>query len=118
VQGVRVRRGRRDDRHAARRREESASKGFNWGMATPDPNLPRGTRSTLVRKATLREILLGPARVDDGSQNFAGAFVRRWRLWRQQHHEFQHVEMVIAPAITSEGKVFQQAQHVLGMGKS
>ena len=30
--------------------------------------------------------------------------------------EFQHVEMVIAPSITSEGKSFQQSQHV-GMGK-
>src|SRR5207237_841595 len=53
--------------------EESASKGFNWGMATPDPNLPRGTRIHVGTKATLKEILLGPARVDDGSQNFAGA---------------------------------------------
>src|SRR5205823_5542424 len=42
--------------------EESASKGFNWGMATPDPNLPRGTRIHVGTKATLREILLGPAR--------------------------------------------------------
>jgi IMP dehydrogenase len=98
--------------------EESASKGFNWGMATPDPNLPRGTRIQVGTKATLREILLGPARVDDGSQNFAGAL--RSALGVCGAHdiaEFQHVEMVIAPSITSEGKVLQQAQHV-GMGKS
>ncbi|HVH64338.1 MAG TPA: GuaB3 family IMP dehydrogenase-related protein [Candidatus Dormibacteraeota bacterium] len=98
--------------------EESASKGFNWGMATPDPNLPRGTRIQVGTKATLREILLGPARVDDGSQNFAGAL--RSALGVCGAHdiaEFQHVEMVIAPSIVSEGKTFQQAQHV-GMGKS
>ena len=97
--------------------EESASKGFNWGMATPDPNLPRGTRIQTGTKATLSEILLGPARVDDGSQNFAGAL--RSALGVCGAHdiaEFQHVEMVIAPSITSEGKSFQQAQHV-GMGK-
>jgi IMP dehydrogenase len=98
--------------------EESASKGYNWGMATPDPNLPRGTRIHVGTKAALREILLGPARVDDGSQNFAGAL--RSALGVCGAHdiaEFQHVEIVIAPSITSEGKVFQQAQHV-GMGRS
>jgi len=98
--------------------EESASKGFNWGMATPDPNLPRGTRIHIGTKATLREILLGPARVDDGTQNFAGAL--RSALGVCGAHdiaEFQHTELVIAPSIVSEGKVFQQAQHV-GMGKS
>lgn len=98
--------------------EESASKGFNWGMATPDPNLPRGTRIQTGTKATLHEILLGPARVDDGSQNFAGALRSALGVCGARDiAEFQHVEMVIAPAITSEGKVFQQAQHV-GMGKS
>jgi IMP dehydrogenase len=97
--------------------EESASKGYNWGMATPDPNLPRGTRIHVGTKATLKEILLGPARVDDGSQNFAGAL--RSALGVCGAHdipEFQHVEMVIAPSITSEGKSLQQSQHV-GMGK-
>jgi len=98
--------------------EESASRGFNWGMATPDPNLPRGTRIHVGTKATLREILLGPARVDDGSQNFAGALRSALGVCGARDiTEFQHVEMVIAPSITSEGKVFQQAQHV-GMGKS
>src|SRR5207245_5662920 len=97
--------------------EESASKGYNWGMAPPDPSLPGGTRVHVGTKATLKEILVGPARVDDGSQNFAGAL--RSALGVCGAHdvaEFQHVEMVIAPSITSEGKSLQQAQHV-GMGK-
>ena len=98
--------------------EESSSKGFNWGMATPDPNLPRGTRIHVGTKATLKEILTGPARVDDGTQNFAGALRSALGVCGARDiAEFQHVEMVIAPSIVTEGKVFQQAQHV-GMGKS
>ncbi|HLZ93777.1 MAG TPA: GuaB3 family IMP dehydrogenase-related protein [Candidatus Dormibacteraeota bacterium] len=97
--------------------EESASKGYNWGMATPDPNLPRGTRIHVGTKATLKEILTGPARVDDGSQNFAGALRSALGVCGARDiAEFQHVEMVVAPSITSEGKSFQNAQHV-GMGK-
>jgi IMP dehydrogenase len=95
---------------------ESASRGFNWGMATSDPNLPRGTRIEVGVKATLQEILVGPARVDDGTQNFAGAVRSAMGVCGARDiGEFQHAEMVIAPAITSEGKVYQSAQHV-GMG--
>ena len=95
---------------------ESASRGSNWGMATSDPNLPRGTRIEVGVKATLEEILVGPARVDDGTQNFAGALRSALGVCGARDiGEFQHVEMVIAPAITSEGKVFQSAQNV-GMG--
>jgi len=98
--------------------EESASKGFNWGMATPDPNLPRGTRVHVGTRAALKEILLGPARVDEGSQNFAGALRSALGVCGARDiAEFQHVELVIAPSITSEGKALQQAQHV-GMGTS
>jgi hypothetical protein len=98
--------------------EESASKGFNWGMATPDPNLPRGTRIEVGTKATLKEILLGPARVDDGTQNFAGALRSALGVCGARTiRDLQQVELVVAPAIVSEGKIFQQAQRV-GMGKS
>jgi IMP dehydrogenase len=95
---------------------ESASRGFNWGMATPDPNLPRGTRIEVGLKARLEEILCGPARVDDGTQNFSGAL--RSALGVCGAHDikqFQTVEMVIAPAIATEGKALQQSQSV-GMG--
>jgi IMP dehydrogenase len=95
---------------------ESASRGFNWGMATPDPNLPRGTRIEVGVKASLREILTGPARVDDGTQNFAGALRSALGVCGARDiREFQQVEMVIAPAIVSEGKQAQTAQRV-GMG--
>lgn len=92
---------------------ESASNGFNWGMATPDPSLPRGTRIHVGVRATLAEILAGPARVDDGTQNFAGALRSSLGICGARDiREFQRVEMVIAPEITSEGKLLQRAQHV------
>jgi IMP dehydrogenase len=95
---------------------ESASRGFNWGMATPDPNLPRGTRIETGVRATLQEILCGPARVDDGSQNFAGALRSALGVCGALDiREFHKVEMVVAPAITSEGKLLQRSQSV-GMG--
>jgi IMP dehydrogenase len=97
--------------------QEAAGKGFHWGMATPDPNLPRGTRIKVGIKATLREIILGPARVDDGTQNLAGALRSAMGVCGAQTiREFQRTELVIAPAIQNEGKLWQQAQQV-GMGK-
>jgi IMP dehydrogenase len=95
---------------------ESASRGFNWGMATPDPNLPRGTRIEVGVKATLAQILRGPATVDDGTQNFSGALRSALGVCGTADIEdFQKVELVIAPAIVSEGKLQQRSQHV-GMG--
>jgi IMP dehydrogenase len=95
---------------------ESASRGFNWGMATPDPNLPRGTRIEVGVKATLAQILRGPATVDDGTQNFSGALRSAMGVCGAGDiEEFQKVELVIAPAIGSEGKLQQRTQHV-GMG--
>jgi IMP dehydrogenase len=96
---------------------EAAGQGFHWGMATSDANLPRGTRIKVGQRGTLKEILLGPARVDDGSQNLAGALRSAMGVCGARDlREFQQVEVVIAPSIQSEGKLMQQAQHV-GMGK-
>jgi IMP dehydrogenase len=96
---------------------ESASTGFNWGMATPDPNLPRGTRIEVGVKATLAQVLSGPATVDDGTQNFAGALRSALGVCGAGDiEEFQKVELVIAPAIISEGKSQQRSQQV-GMGR-
>jgi len=55
------------------RSQEAPGRGFHWGMATPSPVLPRGTRIKVGTSGTLAEILLGPARIDDGTQNLAGA---------------------------------------------
>jgi IMP dehydrogenase len=95
---------------------DGAGGGYHWGMATPDPNLPRGTRIKVGQRGTLREVLLGPARVDDGTQNLVGALRSAMGVCGARSlREFQRTDMVIAPAIQSEGKLFQQAQQV-GMG--
>jgi IMP dehydrogenase len=95
---------------------ESAGNGYHWGMATPDPDLPRGTRIKVGQRGTLREVLLGPARVDDGTQNLVGALRSAMGVCGARNlREFQLTELVVAPAIQNEGKLFQQAQQV-GMG--
>ena len=97
---------------------EAPGNGFHWGMATPSPVLPRGTRIKVGSIGTLKEILLGPAKFDDGSQNLVGALKTSMStLGAQNIKEMQEVEVVIAPSILTEGKVFQKAQK-LGMGKS
>lgn len=95
---------------------DAAGGGYHWGMATPDPNLPRGTRIKVGQRGTLREVLHGPARVDDGTQNLVGALRSAMGVCGARTiREFQQTELVIAPAIQNEGKLFQQAQQV-GMG--
>ena len=95
---------------------EAAGRGNHWGMATPDPNLPRGTRIRTGVKATLKEILFGPAHVDDGSMNLVGALKNAMGVCGARSvQDFQKTEMVIAPSIKTEGKVQQREQRV-GMG--
>ena len=55
------------------RADEAPGRGTNWGMAAPSPTLPRGTRIRVGTIGTLEQILFGPARVTDGSQNLVGA---------------------------------------------
>jgi len=99
------------------RAEEAPGGGFHWGMATPHANLPRGTRIRVGTTGSLEEILYGPARLDDGSQNLAGAIqTSMGNVGAKTVREFQLTELIIAPSIRTEGKVFQQSQHV-GMGK-
>jgi len=96
---------------------EAPGGGFHWGMATPHANLPRGTRIRVGTTGTLEEILLGPARLDDGSQNLVGAIATSMgNVGARDIREFQLTEVIIAPSIITEGKVFQQAQKI-GMGK-
>lgn len=99
------------------RAKEAPGRGYHWGMATPHHNLPRGTRIHVGVTGTLEEILIGPARMDDGSQNLVGALrTCMGCVGARDIREFQLTELVIAPAIKTEGKLFQKAQHV-GMGK-
>jgi len=99
------------------RAEEAPGKGFHWGMATPHPNLPRGTRIRVGTTGTLKEILFGPARLDDGTQNLVGALMTSMgNIGAKDIKEMHKTEIIIAPSIQTEGKVFQAAQKV-GMGK-
>jgi IMP dehydrogenase len=99
------------------RAREAPGRGYHWGMATPHANLPRGTRIHVGTTGTLEEILLGPARLDDGSQNLVGALKTCMGcVGARTMREFQLTELVIAPEIKTEGKIFQQTQRI-GMGK-
>lgn len=98
------------------RAEESPGQGFHWGMATPHANLPRGTRIRVGLSGSLKQILFGPATVDDGSQNLVGAITTcMGNVGAQSIRQFQETEVIIAPSIKTEGKLFQTVQSV-GMG--
>ncbi|HEY0790023.1 MAG TPA: GuaB3 family IMP dehydrogenase-related protein [Chthoniobacterales bacterium] len=95
---------------------EAPGKGYHWGMATPHANLPRGTRIRVGTTGPLKQILFGPAEVDDGSQNLVGAITTcMGNVGAATLREFQETEIIIAPSIRTEGKLFQQVQMV-GMG--
>jgi IMP dehydrogenase len=97
--------------------KEAPGKGYHWGMATSHANLPRGTRIKVGTTGTLKEILFGPAKVDDGSQNLMGALATSMgSLGAANVKEMHDVEIIIAPSIQTEGKIFQVGQKV-GMGK-
>ncbi|MEO6053624.1 MAG: GuaB3 family IMP dehydrogenase-related protein [Chthoniobacterales bacterium] len=96
--------------------EEAPGKGNHWGMATPHANLPRGTRIKVGTTGPLKQILFGPATVDDGSENLVGAITTcMGNVGAASIREFQETEIIIAPSIKTEGKLFQTVQSV-GMG--
>ena len=97
--------------------EEAPGRGYHWGMATPHANLPRGTRIKVGVSGSLRQILFGPAAVDDGSQNLIGAITTcMGNVGAADLRRFQETEVIIAPSIKSEGKLFQMVQNV-GMAR-
>jgi IMP dehydrogenase len=98
------------------RAQEAPGNGNHWGMATPHANLPRGTRIKVGVTGSLKQILFGPATLDDGSQNLVGAIVTcMGNVGAKTLKEFQETEIIIAPSIKTEGKLFQTVQGV-GMG--
>ncbi|OSO90719.1 inosine 5-monophosphate dehydrogenase [Cylindrospermopsis raciborskii CENA303] len=99
------------------RAAEAPGRGYHWGMATPSPVLPRGTRIRVGTTGTLEQILKGPAGLDDGTHNLLGALkTSMGTLGAKNLKEMQQVEVIIAPSLLTEGKVYQKAQQ-LGMGK-
>ena len=95
---------------------EAPGRGYHWGMATFHPTLPRGARVKTSTRGTLEEILIGPANENDGRMNLFGALRTSMATCGYQTvKEFQKAEVMVAPALQTEGKVLQKAQGV-GMG--
>ncbi|MFC1961424.1 GuaB3 family IMP dehydrogenase-related protein [Chloroflexota bacterium] len=91
--------------------KEAPGLGFHWGMSHPHPALPRGTRVKVGTTGTLEQILFGPTSVTDGSQNLVGALRTAMGVCGAANiKEMHRAEMVIAPAIATEGKSWQMAQ--------
>jgi len=87
---------------------EAPGLGYNWGMAAPSPTLPRGTRIRIGERLPLEQILFGPAQTTHGTQNLVGALRQSMAaLGARTIREMHEVEMVIAPAIATEGKSWQ-----------
>jgi IMP dehydrogenase len=96
--------------------EEAPGHGYHWGMATFHPTLPRGARVKTSTLGTLEEILVGPAHENDGRLNLFGALRTSLATCGYANiKEFQKAEVMVAPALKTEGKSLQRAQHV-GMG--
>jgi IMP dehydrogenase len=95
---------------------EAPGRGFHWGMATFHPTLPRGARVSTVRNGSLEEILVGPARENDGTFNLMGGLRTSMATTGYKDiAEFNRAELMVAPALQTEGKQLQRDQGV-GMG--
>jgi IMP dehydrogenase len=95
---------------------EAPGRGYHWGMATFHPTLPRGARVKTSTLGTLEEVLVGPAHENDGRLNLFGALRTSLATCGYANiKEFQKAEVMVAPALKTEGKALQQSQR-LGMG--
>jgi IMP dehydrogenase len=86
-------------------------------MATPDPNLPRGTRVRSDVSVPLKQVLFGPSKVTDGTQNLVGAIRSAMGLCGAANiREFHATQIAVSLSFMTEGKALQLGQRV-GMGK-
>ena len=100
------------------RAHEAPGRGFHWGMATFHPSLPRGARVHTTQNGTLEEILVGPARENDGTFNLMGGLRTSMATCGYRDiAEFNRAELMVAPALQTEGKQLQRDQAV-GMGSN
>ncbi len=91
--------------------EEAPGRGYNWGMANANPELPRGTRIKVGTKGTIQQILFGPTSVTNGTQNLIGALkVSMGMCGAYTIRDFHKAEMVIAPSMKTEGKYYQMGE--------
>ena len=100
------------------RAKEAPGRGYHWGMATFHSSLPRGARVATKQDGTLEQILLGPAQENDGTFNLMGALRTSMATCGYADiPEFHRAEVMVAPALQSEGKQLQHEQSV-GMGSN
>ena len=100
------------------RAKEAPGRGYHWGMATFHRSLPRGARVATVQDGTLEEIMLGPAQENDGTFNLVGALKTSMATCGYEDiRDFQRAEVMVAPALQTEGKRLQREQSV-GMGSN
>lgn len=93
--------------------EEAPGRGYHWGMATPHPALPRGTRVRVGVRATLERLLFGPTDRTDGTENLVGAIHTAMGMCGAETiRDLQQAEMIVAPAIKTEGKQLQLSGQV------
>ncbi len=92
---------------------EAPGHGFHWGMATFHPSLPRGARVRTTQNGSLQEIITGPARENDGTFNLMGALKTSMATCGYQDiAEFNRAELMVAPALQTEGKQLQREQQI------
>jgi|SoiMethySBSTD1v2_1073268.scaffolds.fasta_scaffold36377_6 IMP dehydrogenase len=95
------------------RAKEAPGHGYHWGMATFHPTLPRGARVKTEQVATLDEIVVGPAKENDGTLNLMGALRTSMATTGYDNIQaFQKAEIMFAPALQTEGKKLQREQAV------
>ncbi len=98
------------------RAEGAPGRGWHWGHGSYHPELPRGTRVRVDTVGSLEEVLVGPARNDEGTTNLFGSLRKAMAMTGYSSiKEFQKVEVMVAPSVTTEGKSLQHAQS-RGMG--
>lgn len=95
---------------------ETPASPYHWGMATSDPNLPRGTRVRIGKSISLKQMLFGPTSVTTGEENLVGCLRSSMGLCGAADiKEFHSIDMVFSLSFMTEGKILQHAQR-LGMG--
>jgi IMP dehydrogenase len=95
---------------------EAPGRGYHWGMATFHPSQPRGARVKTTQNGTIEQILLGPAHENDGTFNLVGSLRTSMATCGYEDiPSFHRAEVMVAPALQTEGKQLQRDQSV-GMG--
>jgi IMP dehydrogenase len=91
------------------RAEEAPARGYAWGMSTGHAELPRGVRIKPGVDTTLQRLLFGPTSRTNGTENLVGAIRTSMGVCGAENlADFHEAELVVAPSIKTEGKVYQR----------